>query len=87
MKIPKNATERKAAIDAAALSLVLSIIPAKGYCPGMIGKRFADSIIKTIENNTELKASGVDVDLGNECVEMIISAAMARLNEHYESGK
>jgi hypothetical protein len=87
MNAPTNETERTAAIKAAAESLCLSVIPAEGYCPGKIGTEFADAIIETLENNPEIAGEGIDLDLGHECLEMIISRTMARLNEHYNNRK
>jgi hypothetical protein len=87
MKAPTNQTERKAAIKAAAESLCLSVIPSAGYCPGKIGTAFADAIIETLENNPEIDGEGIDIELGHECLEMIISRTLHRLNEHYEARK
>lgn len=84
MKAPTNKTERTSAIHVAAESLTLSIIPAKGYDPEKIGREFADQIIRTIETNPDIASEGLDLDLGHECLEMILSRAIHRLNEHYE---
>lgn len=87
MKAPTNQTERKAAIKAAAEALCLSVIPSEGYCPGKIGTAFADAIIQTLEKNPEIDGEGIDIELGHECLEMIISRTLHRLNEHYEARK
>jgi len=84
--IPQNEKKtRQAAIKAAAKFLTLSIIPSKGYCPGKIGTAFADAIVQTLDKNPELQGHGLDYDLGLECMDMIMQAALARLNEHYEN--
>lgn len=87
MKAPSNETERTAAIKAAAESLCLSIIPAEGYSPGNIGTAFADAIIETLENNLEIAGEGIDIELGHECMEFIVTVALHRLNEHYNGRK
>lgn len=84
MNAPTNQTERKAAIKASAEALCLSVIPSAGYCPGKIGTAFADAIIETLENNPDIAGEGIDIDLGHECLEMILSRAIHRLNEHYD---
>jgi hypothetical protein len=84
MNAPTNQAERKAAIKAAAEALCLSVIPSAGYCPGKIGTEFADAIIQTLENHPDIAGEGIDIDLGHECLEMIISRTLNRLNEHYD---
>jgi len=84
MNAPTNERERKNAIRIAAESLTLSIIPADGYDPEKIGREFADAIMKTIENHPDVIGEGIDIDLGHECLEMILSRAIHRLNEHFE---
>ena len=81
--IPKNETERTAAINAAAKSLIQSLSPCEGYCPGEIGKQFADALIEAIENDPGLIAEGIDSELGHECVEFVITRTLDRLNYHY----
>jgi hypothetical protein len=74
----KDAAERAASIAAAGDHLVKALYPARGYSPGTIGKQFADAIMRAVNQ------SDIEEDLGHECSEMILSAAIARLNEHYE---
>jgi hypothetical protein len=81
--IPSNETERTAAINAAAKSLIQSLSPNEGYCPGKIGQEFADALIQAIETDPGLIADGIDSDLGHECVEFIITRTLDRLNYHY----
>ena len=87
MNTPTNQAERIEVIKAAAECICLSIIPAEGYCPGEIGKAFADAIIENLEKNPEIDGEGIDIELGHECLEMIISRTLYRLNEHYEARK
>lgn len=74
----KDAAERAASIAAAGDHLVQALYPVRGYNPGKIGAAFADAIMRAVNQ------SDIEEDLGHECSEMILSAAIARLNEHYE---
>lgn len=81
--IPKNETERTAAINAAAKSLVASLCPCEGYCPEEIGNQFADALIQAIENDPGLISDGIDFELGCECIEFVITSTLGRLNHHF----
>ena len=79
METPTNNAERLHVIKTAGQALALSIFPATGYNPQKIGEALADSMMQTLHNDAE-----IETDLGHECLSLILSAALARMNEHYE---
>ena len=76
---PANNAERLAAIIQAGAALSAAIHPATGYNPGEIGKAFADALMKDAEDRP------LELDLAQECLAIVLSAAMSRMNEHYET--
>lgn len=79
METPENNSERLAAIIRAGAALSAAIHPATGYNPGAIGTAFADALMKDAEDRP------LELDLAHECLALILSAAMSRMNEHYET--
>lgn len=79
MNTPENNAQRLETIKQAGNALALSIFPATGYNPQKIGEALADSIMKTIHEDCQ-----IETDLGHECLSLILSSALARMNEHYE---
>lgn len=77
MNTPENNVQRLEIIKQAGEALALSIFPATGYNPQKIGEALADSIMKTLQEDCP-----VETDLGHECLSLILSAAVARMNEH-----
>lgn len=79
METPENNSERLAAIIRAGAALSAAIHPATGYNPGAIGTAFADALMKDAEDRP------LELDLAHECLSLILSAAMSRMDEHYET--
>lgn len=79
MNTPENNSQRLDIIKQAGHALALSIFPATGYNPQKIGEALADSIMQTLQNDCE-----IETDLGHECLSLILSASLARMNEHFE---
>ncbi len=79
MNTPENNAERLAAIIQAGAALSAAIHPATGYSPGEIGKAFADALMKDAEERP------LELDLAQECLALVLSAAISRMNEHYDT--
>jgi hypothetical protein len=75
---PENNTKRLETIRKAGNALALSIFPATGYNPEKIGNALADSIMEALQD------CPIELDLGHECLSLVMSATLSRLNEHYE---
>jgi hypothetical protein len=76
MQIPENNAERLAAINAAGAALASAMFPSAGYNPRAIGTAFADALMSA--------DMPIELDLSNECLSLILSAAQSRLAEHYD---
>lgn len=79
METPENNHERLAAIIRAGAALSAAIHPATGYNPRAIGEAFADALMKDAEDRP------LELDLAHECLSLVLSAAMSRMDEHYET--
>ena len=79
MPTPENNAARLTAIIQAGTALSAAIHPATGYNPQAIGEAFADALMKDAEGRP------LELDLAHECIALVLSAAMSRMNEHYET--
>jgi hypothetical protein len=75
---PTNEAERQDTLRLAGRLIALALLPSSGYSPARAGRIIADAMVEEGKNLMEH-------DLSHECLALITSAMVERLNQHYEN--